>query len=84
MIWFLLVPFHKGNGTGGTHGTNCPDNADVFVPSVPLVPRKGWNGTEQDSDSGRYFCSACSAQGVERNRTRSMCLPIDTSAPQPL
>ena len=66
-----LVPFHKGNGTGGTLGTRWPDNADVFVPSVPLVPLIPRNGTEQGGDSGRYFCStcsACSAQGVERNK----------------
>ena len=67
----FLVPFHKGNGTGGTPGTRWPDNADVFVPSVPLVPLIPRNGTEQGGDFGRYSCStcsACSAQGVERNK----------------
>ena len=51
-LWPCFVPFHKGNGTGGTPGTKCPNNADVFVPSVPLVPLIPRNGTEQDGDSG--------------------------------
>lgn len=90
---YHLVPFHKGNGTGGTRETSLGDyqegryateriQAGVFVPLVPLVPLIPRNGTEQDAGikadadvRERDFCSicsACSAQGVERNRTKSM------------
>ena len=55
------VPFHQGNGTGGTDGT-CWGNyskgryaperiqAGFLVPLVPLVPHIPWNGTEQTVD----------------------------------
>ena len=52
----MLVPFHKGNGTGGTNETSLGDypegryaaerfQAGFLVPLVPLVPHRGWNGT---------------------------------------
>ena len=58
---YALVPFHKGNGTGGTDGTSLDDypegryaperiQAFFFVPLVPLVPHIPWNGTEQTAD----------------------------------
>ncbi len=83
-----LVPFHQGNGTGGTHGTlllpftlfhlfrlfhslygteqnkmseSVPMSMSVSgisVPSVPLVPHRGWNGTEQGRWFGPMFTSA--------------------------
>ena len=56
----LFVPFHKGNGTGGTHETSLADYPEgryaaeriqtgFLVPLVPLVPHIPWNGTEQDA-----------------------------------
>ena len=68
-----LVPFHRGNGTGGTHGTSFSNyteyryvteriQAGFLVPLVPLVQLIPWNGTEQGRWSG----------------------PIDTAAPRPL
>ena len=55
-----LVPFHKGNGTGGTHGTRLVNyfqgappiertQGHFLVPLVPLVSHTPWNGTEQDA-----------------------------------
>ena len=55
-----LVPFHKGNGTGGTDGTRLDNDfqglppiertqGHFFVPLVPLVSHIPRNGTEQDA-----------------------------------
>ena len=60
MLTIFLVPFHRGNGTGGTHGTSFGNyqedryaleriQAGFLVPLVPLVPHIPWNGTEQDA-----------------------------------
>ena len=56
----FLVPFHKGNGTGGTYGTRLADYFQglppiertqwhFLVPLVPLVSHIPRNGTEQDA-----------------------------------
>ena len=53
-----FVPFHKGNGTGGTHRTRLVNDfqgtppieciqTGFLVPLVPLVSHIPWNGTEQ-------------------------------------
>ncbi len=80
------VPFHQGNGTGGTDGT-CWGNyskgryaperiqAGFLVPLVPLVPHIPWNGTEQNAwikADSCSICSACPTHSVERNGTRPM------------
>ena len=55
-----LVPFHKGNGTGGTRGTRLVNDfqglppiertlGHILVPLVPLVSHIPRNGTEQDA-----------------------------------
>ena len=55
-----LVPFHQGNGTGGTHGTRLVNvfqgtppiehtQGHFLVPLVPLVSLIPRNGTEQDA-----------------------------------
>lgn len=59
----MFVPFHKGNGTGGTHGTSLGDYQEgrnateriqtgFLVPLVPLVPHIPWNGTERNKLPG--------------------------------
>ena len=56
----FLVPFHKGNGTGGTYGTRLDNDfqglhpiertlGHTLVPLVPLVSHIPRNGTEQDA-----------------------------------
>lgn len=52
-----FVPFHKGNGTGGTHRTRLVNDSqgitpiecvqtEFLVPLVPLVSHIPWNGTK--------------------------------------
>ena len=61
-----LVPFHKGNGTGGTHGTRLVNyfqgappiertQGHFLVPLVPLVSHIPRNGTEQDAGIWAVF-----------------------------
>ena len=82
----LFVPFHKGNGTGGTHETSLADYPEgryaaeriktgFLVPLVPLVPHIPWNGTEQNAwikADSCSICSGCPTHSVERNGTRPM------------
>ena len=94
---YHLVPFHKGNGTGGTHGIRCVNDfqgippiertqGHFLVPLVPLVSHIPWNGTEQDAGikaDSCSICSACPTHSVERNGTTPMVWAdrYDRSAP---
>ena len=48
LLFHLFRLFHT---RGGTEQNKAAIKADISVPLVPLVPHRGWNGTEQ----GRWF-----------------------------
>ena len=52
MPMFLFHLFRLFLSFLGTEQNNAVILADISVPLVPLVPHRGWNGTEQ----GRCFC----------------------------
>ena len=49
---FLSHPFRLFLSFHGTEQNKAVILADIFVPLVPLVPHRGWNGTEQGRWSG--------------------------------
>lgn len=55
-----FVPFHKGNGTGGTHGTRL---VNVFLGYIPNRVRSSWVSCST--------CSACFTHSAKRNGTKT-------------
>jgi hypothetical protein len=52
MPMLLFHLFRLCHSFHGTEQNKAAILADILVPLVPLVPHRGWNGTEQ----GRCFC----------------------------